>query len=282
MMVSEQLKSKLVIDMQDLADDYRKLERPWLSPLISTYFAKIYKIMENSDLVVVTTEYVKDVLEDRIKHDNIVVVPNGVDLSEFKSKCKWERDIEEIRGLFLGDLNYKYHAVDVLLKAVAILKKRRVKILIDVVGYGVLLRGLVKLAKSLNIVDEVNFHGYVSRESIYKIMSNAHFGVLSRLSYENLWILSTIRLTTYEYLACGLPLLAYGPPNSYMEWFVKSKGVGIYVPSNRPEDVAEGIQRIIYIIRSSGEELFNHCVNVAAEYDWKLVMKKFVSYLSKI
>ena len=280
--VAKKLKLRLIVDVQDLADDYRVLERPWLAPAIRMYFKKIYKVLKHADLVTTTTEFMAKELEKRVGRKSFLLVPNGVDVTFYKPCYEYQvtaksRDV----AVFLGDLNFKYHKLDVFLQSMKILFDRNYKIRLRVIGAGKELPKLKHLAQKLSIRNHIEFLGYVPRDSIHKPLGTATFAIAGRPSIQNPWITSTIRLTIYEYLSCGLPILAYGPPNSYMQRFIEEHGVGIYVPSNDPRGIAEAIIELMEEIETN-PQIMARCRGVAKQYDWDSIMSAFVSKIKEI
>ena len=280
--VAEKLKLRLVIDVQDLADDYRVLERPWLAPAIRIYFKRIYKILKHADVVITTTEFMAKELEKRVGRKDFLLVPNGVDASFYKPCYKYRittrpRDI----AVFLGDLNFKYHKLDIFLQSMKVLFEKNRKIRLRVLGAGRELPKLKHLAQKLNIQNYVEFLGYVPRENMHKLLGTATFAIAGRPSIQNPWIINTMRLTIYEYLSCGLPILAYGPPNSYTQRFIEEHGIGVYVPSNDSKDVGEAVIRLIEEIERN-PQIVTRCRKVAEQYDWHNVMSVFVSKMKEV
>lgn len=272
--IAKRFRARFVADIQDLADEYRVLSRPWLAPAIRAYFRRVYGAVARADLVSVTTEFMQRVLAE--KHGvraPMIVVPNGVD-NEFYSKCFEKR----VRGssreaVFLGDLNFAYHKLDVFIEALKLAAEEGLDLRLRVVGEGSELPKLRELAERLGVMDRVEFRGHVPREALVEELSCGAFGLAGRPAIDNLWIVTTMRMTVYEYLSCGLPVLAYGPPNSYTQHFVESNGVGIYVPSNDPRHLLDGAKRLLKIVESEGEEISRRCREVALRYEWSSVMR---------
>ena len=279
-----------VVDVQDLADDYRVMERPWLSPVIKLYFRRVYDAIRKAGLVLSTTEYMAKTLYERTGNRSIVVVPNGVDNSRFTA-CYEKRltrlhevvSGDAVRAMFLGDLNYRYNAEAVMafVRAVEWLARQGFKVVFDVIGAGVFLDKVKDQVRRLGLEGRVVLHGYLPYEKIQDIMVLTHMGIVGRPAVENKWIVDTLRLTTTEYLSCGVPLLGFGPPNSYAEYFINKHRVGVYVGSNDPAELGRAAIKVFGMLRSRGEEFVKHCRSVAEQYDWLKVMEKFAVVLEE-
>lgn len=278
--IAEELNIPLVADVQDLAEDYRIMERPYLYPFIRYYFRSVYSAMSKAELLLVTTEYMKEVVRARVKLNNIVVIPNGADTSRYAECFKIRtHQLQEPIAVFLGDLNWKYHNVDSFIKALKILNDhQKIKIYLKVIGTGRLLPELKRLTKELNLYEQVKFYGYLRFEDLIPEMGKSTFAIAGRPARDNLWIKTSMRLTIYEYLACGLPVLAYGPPNSYTEYFINKYKVGIYIGSDEPEEIACTIQeKLNELININPREI----INVARQYSWDNIMDNFVEFVER-
>jgi len=264
----------LVADVQDLADDYRILERPWLTPIIKLYFRRVYAALREAKLVIATTEFMQKVLISRIGHGRVITVPNGVDNEFFTTCFEIRKRCADELAVFLGDLNFRYHKLEVFIQALKIARDHGAKLRLRVIGEGVLLPRLKSLARTLGLGNDVEFLGYVKRTDLPQKLGCGLFGIVGRPDKNNPWITNTMRMTTLEYLSCGLPIFAYGPINSYTQYFIKEHGIGIYIPSNDPKQVAMGITRLLSLIHSD-PDISHRCRGVALKYDWNDISKMF-------
>lgn len=278
--ISEKLDSPLIADVQDLAEDYRIMERPYMYPFIRYYFRGVYSAMSKAKLVSVTTEYMIEAIRTRarINIDSIAVIPNGANVERYAEcfKIRTHFQSQEPIAVFLGDLNWKYHKLDSFIKALKILRDQGLKVYLKVIGTGRLLSELKALTRKLKLNDQVKFYGYLKFEDLIPEMGSSTFAVAGRPAADNMWIKTSMRLTIYEYLACGLPILAYGPPNSYTEYFINKHKVGVYVQSDKPREIAHALQEKL-------EQLTNinpkDVVNVAYQHSWDNVMDSFVELM---
>ena len=276
--VAQKYNAKLIADIQDLSDEYKILEKPYLAPLVRLLFRKVYKTLKKSDIIVATTEFAASILKNRVGK-NVFVVPNGADTEFFKQcfELKYRRKTKEHPlAAFLGDLNWKYHALDKFIKAVAMLSKGKLNVQLRVMGTGKLANYYKNVAKKEGIEDLIEFLGYVPREELPKLLSEADFAIVGRPAIENLWIKSSIRLTAYEYIACGLPIFAYGPPNSYTQYFIENNNIGVYVPTDEPSELAKGLKNNLKKILSIDSA---HVRKIGEKYNWNSVMTTLTKLL---
>jgi len=236
--------------------------------------------LREAKLVIATTEFMQKTLISRIGHDRIATVANGVD-NKFYSTCfEIRKRCREDLAVFLGDLNFKYHKLEVFIHALKMVRDRDAKLRLRVIGEGVLLPRLKSLAKSQGLENDIEFLGYVRRAELPQKLGCGLFGIVGRPDVNNPWIVNTMRMTTLEYLSCGLPILAYGPLNSYTQHFIEKYGVGVYIPSNDPRQVAKGITQILSLTHNV-PDIPDKCRDVALRYDWNTVSKAFVQLVTR-
>jgi len=281
--IAKRLKIPLITDVQDLADDYRIMERPYLYPLIRYYFKKVYKAISEAELVLATTEFMAEELRKRIRNNNIIVVHNGVDIKRY-TKCFEIRQsfkTQEPIAVFLGDLNWKYHKLESFIKALNLLHDEGIKVRLKVIGTGKLLPKLQKLTKKLRLENQVKFFGYLEFNKLIREMGTSSFAVAGRPAINNKWIKTSIRLTIYEYLACGLPILAYGPPNSYTQHFIEESKTGIYIQSDNEVNIAKGVLKLLQLAKKA-TDINYRCKQVALTYEWNTIMEKWAIFIKDV
>lgn len=280
--IAEKLGIPLITDVQDSAEDYRIMERPYLYPLIRYYFRRVYSAISKAKLVSVTTEYMAEAIgtRARINVDSIAVIPNGADVERYAEcfKIRTRFQSREPIAVFLGDLNWKYHKLDSFIKALKILYDQGQKVYLKVIGTGRLLPELKALTRELNLNGQVKFYGYLKFEDLIPEMGRSTFAIAGRPAVDNMWVKTSMRLTIYEYLSCGLPVLAYGPPNSYTEYFINKHKVGVYVQSDKPQEIANALQeKLDQLTNTNPREI----INVAYKYSWDSIMDSFVEKSNK-
>ena len=279
--IARKYQAKFVIDFHDLTDEWRLAEDKLIGFMYKAYFDKyVYKIAKNADLIITTTEFAASFLERKLKTRNIVIIHNGVDTTEFNQAYlnqinKRKRDLLFI---FVGNLNWKYHRLDSFIKAIKILKLTGIDIKLIVVGKGKYKSIYEKLVLKLNIADNVKFTGFVSRSTLLNLYGKADFGVVCRPATDNVWIYSSDRITLYEYLASGLPVLAYGPKYTYIEYIIKKYNLGLYIESDNPYIISNTLMSNVELLSKIKP---SHIRKYAIKYrDWNKIMIKLPKILS--
>jgi glycosyltransferase involved in cell wall biosynthesis len=128
---------------------------------------------------------------------NIVTISNGLDLGKFQNVIPAEKKSDII---FAGRL-LSHKNVDMLLRAINILKKHNPKISAIIIGDGPEKENLEKIAVQLEIQQNVSFLGFLEKdEEVFALMSASKIFVLPSIR-------EGFGITVIEANACGLPVI---------------------------------------------------------------------------
>ena len=129
--------------------------------------------------------------------------------------------------------------VDLLLKAIASLKKMtEKKIRLTLMGDGPEFENLKALAHTLNLEEETNFLGFVSREEIFRRLKSGVIGITP--DPKTPMNEASTMLKTLDYLAAGAPQVMF----ALKEHKNTCGEAALYVTPNDPQALAEGILKI--------------------------------------
>jgi len=132
------------------------------------------RIFEKSDKTICVSNYEKFLIENHFgpNEEKVVVIPNGVNLEEFKVVRKKKKDHRAI--LYVGRLE-KYKGVQYILQ---VLPRLSTDIVLEVVGKGPYKRSLVKLARELDVEGRVRFFEGLPRTELLQKYAEADVFVL--------------------------------------------------------------------------------------------------------
>jgi glycosyltransferase involved in cell wall biosynthesis len=138
------------------------------------------------------------------RRNGIVIAPNGIDLEKIKGLSPSEMKSDVI---FAGRL-LPYKNVDVLIKAVAILKEKKPDLSLLIVGDGPEKDRLENLANALGLDDNIRFTGFFEKEE----------DVYSAMLASKVLVLPSVRegfgIVVLEANACGLPVITTSHPQN--------------------------------------------------------------------
>jgi len=173
-----------------------------------------------ADKIVAVSEHEKSLLEKMFKFDSskIVVVPNGLNLSEFSDLRRHKREFKSI--LYVGALQ-RYKGPQYLLD---VLPKLDDDVVLEIVGKGPLRESLESRAKALKICDRVFFYQDLPRAELLQKYADADvFVLLSR--YE------AYSIVVAEALTAGKTCIV-ARTSALTEWIDEENCFGMDFPIN--------------------------------------------------
>lgn len=183
----------------------------------------------------------------------VLTIPNGIDLETIESvrPSKLKSDI-----IFAGRLLEHKH-VDVLLAAVALIKKDQPKISCLIIGDGPELQSLKRLVQTLNLQRNVVFLPFQNPiGKLYSLMKSSKVFVLPSTR-------EGFGLVVLEANACGIPVITIDhPDNAARELLHANSGTAILLtPNSIANSIRDYISRAVVIDTS-----FHH------SYAWERVL----------
>ena len=253
-------RSSLVITWYELWQNY------WYEYLgLKGIFGKTVEnlTLKLPDMLIPISERIRaDLMSAGVPPEKTKVVPNGVDFG----------GIQEIDALENGnDIIYvgrlaEHKNVDLLLKAIKILKKDIPSIKCNIIGDGPERETLQKLMKKLDLDENVEFLGFLEEgEEVISFMKSAKVFVLpsTREGFPN---------TILEANACGLPaIIVKGEKNAAVD--VVEDGKNGFVCDFSEEDIAAKILELLQDENKS-EKMRDMSKTNAKKYDWSIIVNK--------
>lgn len=201
------------------------LVRPWQIPLIRRAFAKAKARLAVSSAL-------REDLRPYVGEHDVRVLPNVVD-TDFFTPPPSRPGFPPLRILSVALFNPRKR-LDTVIRALDLLVKRGVDVVLDLGGDGPQMGELRALAHNLGVGERVRFLGHLSPEGVRQAMHGAHIFVLPS-EYE------TFGVVYAEALSCGLPVIATdrGGPRDFI-----GPEVGRLVPPGSVEAVVDAVLHI--------------------------------------
>jgi len=242
-------KSKLVITWHEVWGDYwfeylgKKGIFGWSVEKLTT------KLTEGN---VAVSERTKEDLERIGVKGDVQVIPNGIDFGEIEKIRASEKESDII---FAGRL-IKEKNVDILIKAVELVKKEIFDVKCIIIGDGPEKSELEKLATDLGLGGNVTFTGFLED---YK-------DVISCMKSSKVFVLPSTRegfgIVALEANASGLPVVTVNHEKNAACDFINNENGFICALSER--DIAKKILVAI----DKKEDMGRKCIESAMRYDW--------------
>jgi glycosyltransferase involved in cell wall biosynthesis len=201
------------------------------------------------DRIVSVTDKLKDELVRlySVPQEKIFVINNGANTDLFKpmdqKQIKAKIGLEESKRYvcFVGHLA-GWQGVEFLIHASPLILEKCPDVRFLVVGDGVMKDRLIEVASKLRLSDRFIFTGRVPYESVPLYINASEICVAPFIMERNSKI-GLSALKTYEYLACGKPIVASSIPG--VKDLIESSGGGISVTPENPKELAAAVVKLI-------------------------------------
>ena len=220
------------------------------------------------DAVVAVSESAATELERYFGFNNVHIIYNGVKTDLFKPEI-----VESFRKgtpqfLFVGNL-YEHKNVEELILAVKELVKAYPKAHLQIIGRGHAYRKLERLVARLDLLDHVDFAGYVSQYRLPYYYSSCDVYVTTS-KYE------TYSLPLLEAWACGKPVVA-SQIHAHSELLLKSKAGMLYTLG----DTEDLFSKMIAVFERK-DTYKSQALIFAKKHDWSVVADKVLDVYALI
>ena len=246
-------RSKFVITWHEIWDKYwfgylgRKGIFGYLVERLTT------KLAENN---VAVSEQTKRDLE-RLGLENVEVIPNGIDFERIQ---RVRRADEESDVIFAGRL-IRDKNVDVLIRAVKLLKEEASDVKCVIVGDGPERRRLEKLARDLGLNSNVEFKGFLKE----------HDDVIALMKSSKVFVLPSTRegfgIVALEANACGLPVITVEHEMNATKDLIENGRNG-FVCRLSEDEIAEKVLTALH------SDMSEECLEIAKGYDWDVIVRR--------
>lgn len=260
-------KIPLVLTWHEVWDDYwyEYLGRAGIFGLLVE--KAVSKLSENN---IAVSKWTKGRLEGLgVPGEKIAVIPNGIDLNRISGiepnwgKFPFVSENKAFDIIFAGRL-IKEKNVDLLLKAVALLKADFPALRCCIVGDGPERVALVKLAKRIGVCENVEFAGF------------QEYGVLiGKIKASKVLVLPSSRegfgMVVIEAFACGVPVVTVRAKYNAAQGLVED-GVDGFIVGLEEKEIAKAVIKIIGNA-SRNKKASEAALRKAENYDWEEIVK---------
>jgi len=165
------------------------------------------------------------------------------------------------------DKTHAHKGVDVLINAVAQVKKKVSNIQLVAIGKGDAIPEYIRLTAELGIADVVDFPGFVDNQDLPKYFAGADVFVLPSTNNSE-----GFGMVLAEAMACGTPVI--GTKVGGIPFVVEQAEVGLLVTPHSVSALSKAINKILGNKKLSQKNTRDAEQNVAGKFSWKLATKK--------
>lgn len=221
-----------------------------------------------ADMLLVANERTKQAIPQSYRGSVEVICENGVDPDVWRRSGRPStQDPNRLRLVFVGRLE-RWKGPSIALQAFGEIRKQRPKAELWIIGDGPEMRRLKKEAKTLGLIDDVSFFGWVSRKQCSQMLSEADVMVFPSVH-------DCGGAVVLEAMAMGLPVVAvnWGGPGEYL-----SAGGGILInPTSRETLASEIAEVILGLTPAKRQELGAAAQQIIIErYTWPAKIRKVI------
>jgi glycosyltransferase involved in cell wall biosynthesis len=216
------------------------------------------KTFSTADAIVCVSNYERALIlkHFEIDEDRISVIPNGIDMEDYKIAPRVEKTGRTI--LYVGRIE-KYKGVQYLVRALPQLGDDKI---LQIVGKGPYKEKLVKIARSLGVADRVHFFQDLSKRELFQKYAEADVFVLPS-KYE------AYGMTVAQALASGVPSIV-ARTSALREWVDNENCYGI--------DYEINVKVLVDLI----EEVTGKKVSGVQLPTWDEVTRKLISVYERV
>jgi glycosyltransferase involved in cell wall biosynthesis len=204
----------------------------------------------------------------KINEEKISIVPNGVDLSFFKTKNKDPNKI-----VFSGVM-YHHRGLDVLLDAAPKIVKQVPETKFVLLGDGPEMKKLKEIVKQKNLESNIEFKGWIDRKDIPEHLSNSSIGIgpLKRTTVTE----NALPIKVLEYMASSLPIVA--KTGTLPEDVLKDDENGWFV-----ENSSELSEKIVKLEQNPElvEKMGKKSLDMVQNFSWEIIVKSIIDIYEK-
>jgi glycosyltransferase involved in cell wall biosynthesis len=278
---------KIVIDYRDEWEDYvidnsRSALSRRAYRIIKSIMIKCY---QGANLMVTVTQPIVNKLQiSGIR--NVELKPNGADTQIFQP---YDRDIarkeaglpsQDFVIVFNGIVGL-YYRLDIVIQALGQISHKLTNVKLVIIGDGPSTNDLVALTAELGLEQSILFLGPKSdRLEIAHLLAAADVGIVPLDSSTR--VLNALPTKSFEYFACGLPVIATVPTKSELGAIIVNNKLGI---TCSPEDIAslaEAIERM-YFDRIFLKEAGTNAISfVRSRFDREKIAVQFLDLVASV
>lgn len=227
----------------------------------------VSRLSENN---IAVSSWTKDRLELLgVPGEKITVIPNGIDLEKISGiEPDWGKfpvglESKTYDIIFVGRL-IKEKNVDLLIKAVTLLKADFPDLRCCIVGDGPEKAALVELAKRIGVYESVEFAGFQEYGSL-----------IGKIKASKVLVLPSSRegfgMVVIEAFACGVPVVTVRAKYNAAQGLVED-GVDGFIVGLEEREIAKAVVKTIGI-NSGNTEASEAALRKAENYDWEEIVK---------
>jgi len=235
--------------------------------LVGYIIEKLASLMPDKTISV--SGHTTHLLRTRLKSKKLIyTIPNGIEIKLINAVNAVERKSDII---FAGRLT-SYKNIDILIKAIKLVKEKRPEIKSLIIGDGPEKKKLEKLVIKLDLKENIKFLGFLENQN--------HMYALIKSS--KIFVLPSVRegfgIVVIEANACGIPVITVDYKDNAARDLIEEGKNGFICKLNEEEIANRIIRTLEYGLEEKNKRF---CIDSAKKYDWVKVVDKIEELYSR-
>jgi len=250
------------------------LRNPYLAQFVQKYAFK------NADhVLVVVDETIAVITETGGKLENITIVSNTPELTNFETSPEIENssDIEEIHNnysvIYTGGIQMG-RGIQTMLKAIPKIIKTIPDFSFVIVGSGYAKSLLEELAREEGVEAHVKWIGWVDHAMLFDYVRACKAGIIPHLVTDH--VNTTIPNKIFDYMGCETPVICSDAIP--LERIINEEKCGLVYKSGNPDSLADAVIKLYQDSDNYGQNGFNAVKN---KYNWPEDEQRLLSVINK-
>lgn len=225
--------------------------------------------LESAEVVIAATRFAKNLYEEYVDPDKIVVIPFGIEARDIPPKPNYETN--RLRIVYVGQLTLR-KGILLALNALRGVLRYFDNVEFHVYGDGPLRAALLRFSEKYGILSKVHLHGFVERRRL-----------LSKLREHDIYVHTSFSesfgLSLVESMAAGLPVVAQNIPN--VNEIVVHGSTGFLFPIGDLEALRDYVEKLLVDSKLRAKLGSAARRRVFETYDWSVVTRRYIEIYTR-
>lgn len=251
------------------------VRNPYLAGIVERYALPRF-----DHVLVVVEEAMEIAMRAGASSENITIVGNTPQLPKKKSVSDKSQALPKQLSQFKDHYLAVYtggiqlgRGLQIVFEAIPELIKKNPVFVFVIIGAGYAVEQLKKMAREKGVDKFICWAGWVNHEELFRYLRAADVGIIPHLRSAH--VDTTIPNKIFDYMACGLPVIASDAPP--MQRIVEETGAGLVFKSGDSADLTQAVMQVYSSHEKYGERGFDA---VRKKYNWSIDEKKLLDVVN--
>ncbi len=279
-LIPKLLGAGIILDIHDIGPELymRKLNVSEDKPVIRLlkYFERVSARF--ADHVITVTDIWRDKLLKRVNQGiKCTTILNVPDENMFKPSSARKPRPENGCNLFYHGSFEEHFGVDILLKAMPIVKKQIPQVKLDLYGGGRLYETMMNLSKELDLDDCVHFNGAVPFFELPEILKKADIGIVPTKA--SVFSDEALSMKSLEYMTLGIPIVI--SKTTAHSYYYNDSMVVFFTPEDE-NDLAKAIISLYQKSEAERDGLIDGAMKFLDEQNWSHARESYYKIVESL